>query len=192
MKITKLEYQKKDPNRVNVYVGEKFAVGISTDDVVKLGIFKGQEITQEELNKIIGQSEFGKLFDQALNFLSYRPRSEWEIRHKYYQEKPELLEEVVEKLKVIGQIDDAAFAKWFVDQRNTFRPKGKLAIKQELARVGVKVVPELGVSEVELARKAMGRRKFLDPAKLQRFLLSRGFTWETIKSIIRNSDEGDE
>lgn len=192
MKITKLEYQKKDPKRVNVFVDEKFAVGVSVDDVIKLGIFKGQEINQEVLNKIIGESDFGKLFNRALNFLSFRPRSEWEIRRKLHGEKPELVEIVMEKLKGIGQVNDEEFAKWFVDQRNTFRPKGKLAIKQELARVGVKVVPEMGATELELATRAMGKRKFSDPLKLQRFLLSRGFTWETIKSIIKNSDEDDE
>ena len=69
MRITKLEYQKKDPDRVNVYIDEKFAVGISANDVIKLGLYKDKEISQDELNKIIGESEFGKLFNTALNFL---------------------------------------------------------------------------------------------------------------------------
>jgi len=52
MKITKLEYQKDDPNRVNVYVDGQFAVGIGVDDVLKMQLFKDKEVTQKEVNKI--------------------------------------------------------------------------------------------------------------------------------------------
>ncbi len=80
MKITKLEYQNKDPNRVNVYIDDNFTAGLDVNDIIRLGLFNGQEISKEQVNKIISESEFGKLFNAALNFLSFRPRSEWEIR----------------------------------------------------------------------------------------------------------------
>lgn len=188
MKITKLAYQKKDPSRVNVYVDDKYAVGLDVNDLVKLGLYKDQEISQEELTKIIGESEFGKLFNGALSFLSYRPRSEWEVRHKLkFKTKDEkLIESIVEKLKTIGQINDSDFAKWFIDQRNTFRPKGKRAISMELRRLGVKTKVHSDISDTELAKRAL--KKYhgdKDKPKIQRFLASRGFDWETIEDVVQ-------
>lgn len=228
MKVTKLKYQKKDPNRVNIYVDGKFIVGLEINDVVKLGLYNGQELTQEELTKIIDESEFGKLFNAALNFLSYRPRSEWEIRHKLkfqisrnakFPPKEEtkdqkLIDSVVEKLKKIGQINDVDFAKWFLDQRQTFRPMGERGVKYELAKKGVsrQVVAKIfskdtvegpdRVSDQQLALRAISkfasRLKSIDfdkknlpktKANLQRFLASRGFDWDvigdTVEKVIR-------
>lgn len=187
MKITKLTYQKKDPNRVNVYVDNKFAVGLDVNDLVKLGLYKDQEISSEELNKIIGESEFGKLFNTALNFLSYRPRSEWETRRrlKLKTKDQKLVDDVVEKLKSIGQINDGEFAKWFVEQRNTFRPKGRRAITMELRRLGVKTKIKNDINEMELARRAL--KKYhgdKSKQKIQRFLASRGFGWQTIEDVV--------
>lgn len=207
MKITKLEYQKKDPNRVNVYVDEKYAVGLDVNALVKLGLYKNQEISQEELNKIIGESEFGKLFNYTLNFLSYRPRSEWEIRHKlkFKSKEQQLINNVIDKLKKIGQINDVDFAKWFIDQRQAFRPTGRKRLKYELSKKGIKnkiisqtfennSETERGIlNESQLAARAVNKlanrlklsdyskgNLFKTKAKLQRFLAGRGFDWETI------------
>lgn len=179
MRITKLEYQKKDPNRVNVFVDDKFAVGLAANDIIKLGIFSGQEISQDELNKIIGESEFGKLLNKAINFLSFRPRSEWEVRRKFNNE------DLIKKLKELNLINDENFTKWYVEQRNTFRPKGRRMLEMELRRKGIKTKIENNLSETELAKRALKKKKFLDKEKSIRFLASRGFSWETIEDVIK-------
>lgn len=203
MKITKLEYQKKNKERVNVYADEKFAVGLGANDVIKLGIFKGQEITSQQLQNIISESDFGKLFNSALNFLSYRPRSEWEVRQRLKKRKKEDSglgqndDQVIEKLRAIGQIDDEAFCRWFIEQRTTFKPKGERALKYELARKGIpkeiisKVfeTQEKGVSDFELATRVV-KKKFgdkFDKERIQRFLASRGFDWNVIEEVIEKS-----
>ncbi len=185
MKITRLAYQKKDPNRVNVYVDGKFAVGLDVNDVVKLGLYQNQEISTEKLGEIIGESEFGKKLNAALNFLSFRPRSEFEIRQFFRRKKMTDIEEVIAKLKTLGQINDAAFARWFVDQRQTFRPKGKRAIAMELRRLGIKTEIQSDVSEESLARKALGKyHGDKTPEKQKQFLARRGFDWETIEKVL--------
>lgn len=184
MIITKLEYQKNNPNRVNVYIDGKFAVGIGANDVIKLGIFNGQEVTQEELNKIIEQSNFGKDLNTAINFLSFRPRSEWEVRQRLRKKDPGVAQDdIINKLKEIGQIDDEKFAAWWVEQRSTFRPKGQRAINMELARKGVKIKVKLE-NEADLALKLIKKKAFLDKEKIYRYLLSRGFSYDTIESVI--------
>lgn len=192
MQITRLEYQKKDPNRVNVYVDGKFAVGLDVNAVISLGLHNGQEISSERMGELLSQSEFGKAFNLALNFLSFRPRSEWEIRTRLKLKKASNIEEVIQKLQSLGQVDDVAFAKWFVDQRRTYKPKGKRALVSELLQKGVakKIIDQAlvgDVSELQQAQ-ALAEKKFakkeLDPEKVSRFLVSRGFDWETIKSVL--------
>ncbi len=190
MKITKLEYQKKDPNRVNVFVDDKFVAGLDANDVLKLDLYRNKELASDEITKIIESSDFGKLFNKALNFLSFRPRSEWEVRFKYRTEDPETVEKIIEKLKQINQINDTNFVKWFIDQRTTFKPKGKRAFRFELAHKGVSreivdaALQEDTSSELELAERATSKKKFKSPEQLQRFLASRGFGWETVKVIL--------
>lgn len=200
MKITKLEYQKKDPNRVSVYVDGKFAAGLDLNDVVSLGLYNGQELSQEALNKIIADSDFGKLLNAALNFLSFRPRSEWEIRQ--YLEKnikrnnlKTNPEEVLSKLRTLGQINDEEFARWWVEQRSTFRPKGRRALEMELRRKGVKIkVQTDSTSEEDKAMRAISKKlKLWDKDKLGenkwrekviRFLVSRGFAYDTVEAVV--------
>jgi len=233
MIVTKLEYQKNDPDRVSVYVDDKFVAGINVNDVLKLNLYKGKEISTEELQKILGESEFGKLFNLALNFLSYRPRSEWEVRqHLIAKIKSQiakskknlinsqislntqtsniaLIDQVVEKLKQIGQVDDVVFIRWFLDQRQTFKPKGKLALVSELAQKGIdrKIIDKVfsslkdnseeSFSEFSLALKAAEKRmrnvdvkslnselKLVKKAQLTRFLLSRGFAFDLAKEVV--------
>lgn len=190
MKITKLEYQKKDQNRVNVYIDDQFVAGLGQDDVLKLNLYKNKEITPEEQIKIIEDSDFGKLFNQALNFLSFRPRSEWEIRFKFRNEDQQMVDKILGKLKKINQVNDEEFARWFIDQRTTFKPEGKRALKYELTRKGIdkkvidRVLEENQESESELARRAIGRKKFKSREQQTRFLASRGFSWDTISGIL--------
>lgn len=234
MKVTKLEYQKNDPGRVSVYVDDKFLTGIEESAVITLSLYKDKEITQEELNTIIDSSEFGKLFNASLNFLSFRPRSEFEIRQflkrrlkneevarQRSKKKPssvppspeieaapdlnKSIDEVITRLRQIGQIDDSAFANWFIDQRKTYKPKGKLALRQELLVKGIdrktaeKTISTSGegASEFELALRAVDKKvRLLSPRikdqksfleiklKLQRFLISRGFSWDTIPAVL--------
>lgn len=193
MKITKLEYQKKDPSRVSVYIDGQFAVGVSADDILNLKIYKDKEISQEELTNIIGQSEFGKVFNFAVNFISFRPRSEHELMFRLKRKFGEdaiasLQHDIKNKLHKIGLLDDEAFARWFVEQRNTFRPKSDRIMKHELRSKGItdeiikKTLENDETSEFEKAFKLI--KKPMDREKLIRFLGSRGFSWDTIEDVL--------
>lgn len=225
MRITKLEFQKKDPNRVSVYVDEKFAVGLDSNDLISLGLYSGQEITPEQLSKIIFQGEAGKLYNASLNYLSFRPRSENETRqflyrktHKSIRKKPgdssdrkvekidteelaKIIDNVVDRLYEKKYLDDEKFAQWFLEQRTTFKPKGKIALKFELARKGVgrKVVDsvlnnvskasEEAMAEEALQKKISRSHKISeDPRvlkqKLIQFLVSRGFGWDLASEAV--------
>ncbi|MDO8621470.1 MAG: regulatory protein RecX [Candidatus Levybacteria bacterium] len=146
--------------------------------------------------------EFEKFYNKALKFLSYRPRSEKEIRDKLFQKKTpqDLIEKIVSKLKEQKFINDEEFAKLWIESRNRSKPRSLRLIKLELKRKGIegdiidKMTNDEGLmikdleSAKKLVAKRMARLKGLDRQKiyekLGRFLASKGFGWDTIKQVI--------
>lgn len=129
---------------------------------------------------------YEKLVNAALRFVSFRPRSEKELR-EFLQKKPnhEDVEKVMERMRELGYVDDKKFAQWWVEQRSAFRPKGKRVILYELRKKGV--IVEFSLDEYALAKKAMAR----NPKNVYSFLSSRGFSSETIRRVIDGPGEKD-
>lgn len=131
-----------------------------------------------------------KLYERALRLLSYRPRSEKEIKD-YLQRKgapPKISAKIIGYLKKQGLINDQEFAAWWVKQRCQFRPKGRRVVWWELKQKGLdeEIINDSLFSakeELALAKKAIGRRK-REREKLISFLARRGFDWEIIKLVL--------
>ena len=74
----------------------------------------------------------------ALRFLSCRPRSEAEVRRRLSGRcPPDLVDRVMTTLREQGFLDDAAFARYWRENRERHRPKGQIMLRQELLRLGV-------------------------------------------------------
>jgi len=136
--ITKISPQKRK-KRVNLFIDEKFAFGLDLETLAKYNLRVDQEISQKKIEEIIKKEEFLKTYDKALRFLSFRPRSEKEV--KDYLKKKKTGEEtqkmVLKKLKKTGFLDDKEFALWWLEQRMIFKPSGKRLLKYELRKKGV-------------------------------------------------------
>jgi len=182
MQITKLEYQKNNSDRVNVFVDGKFSFALNTSQIISLGIVSGQELTSVQLQSVMSASDYGFLLSSALNFLSFRQRSEWEIKQyllkkikskKKKESSPDpkenngLVENIINKLRSLKMTNDEEFAKWLIESRRGSRPKGKMAIEMELSRKGIdrEIVHKLlnnstedKISELELAKRALGKK----------------------------------
>ena len=120
------------------------------------------------------------LLAKAINLLSYRPRSAAEMRWRG-------LEAVVPKLIELNLLDDKKFAKWWVDQRLAFRPRGNIALKSELIQKGIdrEIIESVLLSkeeEISLAKKLLAKKN-LDKPRAQRLLLSRGFSSDIAYSL---------
>lgn len=145
-----------------------------------------------------GKREKVNLLDKVYRFLAVRPRSEKEIADYLKKKKatPEATEKIFSLLKQQDLIDDSAFGEWWVEQRSTFRPKGKIALKAELKQKGIAseiIEKELEkINELVLAKKALAKKirifEKLPPEKFRQkittFLSYRGFSWSTIKKIL--------
>ena len=87
-KITGLKVQKRNKDRVNVYLDGEYAFGISR--IVAAWLRNGQELSEEKIAELKAQDNVEVALQRALNYLSYRPRSEQEVRqnlkkHKYHE-----------------------------------------------------------------------------------------------------------
>ena len=195
-KITAISVQKKDPNRVNIYLDGEFAFGVAR--ITAAWLKSGDELSDEKIARLIAEDTREWAYQQALLYLSYRARSEKEIRQNLQKhEMPEdVIEETLERLRTAGLANDNEFAQTWVENRNTFRPRSRRALAMELRQKGLDdetVHSALsGVDEdalaYEAAQKRLGRLKSLEwndfRKKLSEFLARRGFPYSVIAPIV--------
>ena len=202
MRITALQPQATNANRINLFVDDRFLMGVNTLIVLQLALEVGQELTAEQLAQLQHEEQLQQAVDRALNYLSFRPRSREEMR-RYLRRKetnPELIEPVLERLDSLNLINDRDFTSFWVETREQFNPRGSHALRNELRMKGVSrdVVDELITDEndEELALKA-GRKKAysllrlpdIDYAtfrnRLGSFLQRRGFGYEIATKTVK-------
>jgi regulatory protein len=196
-RITEIEPQQKNPQRVNIYLDGEFAFGLAV--VVAAWLRVGQELADEKIASLKTQDEGEVTYQKALHFLSYRPRSSAEVRQNLSKRgiAESLIEETLQRLQSTGLVDDAAFARAWVENRNAFRPRGKPALQMELRRKGlsdeiVQSVLDTQVDEAALAlstaRKYAHRLSGLEwpefRQKLSGFLARRGFSYTTLAPVV--------
>lgn len=197
MRITAIEPQQKNPQRVNIYLDGEFAFGLAT--IVATWLKTGQELSEERITSLKAEDEREVTYQKALHFLSYRPRSSAEVNQNLVRRGvPEsLAREIVERLQRAGIVNDEEFARAWVENRNTFRPRSRALLKLELRRKGLNdetvqsVLSEQEDEEVlalEAARKYMRRLAGLEwpdfRRKLGGFLARRGFSYATLAPVV--------
>lgn len=197
-KITALKAQKKNPNRVSVYLDGEYAFGLAK--IVAAWLQVGQTLNDEKIAALKEQDNSEVALQKVLRLLSYRPRSEAEIQQKLTDlgYTPAVIEQVLDKLRTSHLIGDKEFARTWVENRNTFRPRSHRYLAFELRQKGVAedVIQETladSVDEEELAYQAAIRYvRRLEGAdwetfrkKLSGFLGRRGFSYGTIAPVVR-------
>src|SRR5258708_35493559 len=80
MKITALEPQVSNPERVNVFVDQRFLLGVDAAVIFQMGLEVEQELEPAQLAQLQGEAALQQAVERAYNFLSYRPRSREEVR----------------------------------------------------------------------------------------------------------------
>lgn len=152
------------------------------------------------------EEEFQKLRIYALKLLSFRPRTIKEIRTRLVQFSikrridAELVDKLLEDLISHGLVDDREFVNWWIEQRDSFRPKGKKALQMELRSKGIatEIIEEVlnlkksDEEEFFLAQKVISKKMSLYRSlstekmkiKVSSLLLRRGFSWEIIYKVI--------
>ena len=199
-KITDLKQGVKNPNRVNVFVDGKFAFSLDVTQVVDFKIKVGKLITPEELLEYQKASEFGKLYQRAIEWVLVRPRSEKEaydyLYKKVYEKKLDknYINNILEKLKDRKYLDDFKFAEWYVENRFVKKGASARRLKMELMKKGVEksIIEEiLSASDRndkdEILKIIAKKRAKYDDEKLIAYLCRQGFSFELASELVRSS-----
>jgi len=193
MQISKI---KKGKKRFNIYIDGEFSLAVSEETLLKMDLYEGKELAEEELGKIRNLEENVRAKDYALNLLSYRPRTRRELLRRLKEKKFALAiaEETVSKLEQSGLVNDYDFAVYFVE---TFRDRrGIYRLKNDLFRLGVekevidRVLADVPVDEKETATNLIDRwlrihrtRDEKTRRKLINYLVQRGISWSIISDL---------
>ena len=137
-RVTSIEFQKKNKDRVNLYVDGAYLMSMYAEMVYKYNISLNSEIDQESLTEIIKADDYEKAKNKALNYISRLERSEKKVRDKLEDEfDQEIIDMVIEFLKKYSFVDDDRFAARIVNNSMKFKRVGKNRIKQDLYIKGI-------------------------------------------------------
>lgn len=154
-------------------------------------------------------SPAGDAYEAAVRYLAGRPHTVAEI-HRHLRSKKfeaDTIDRAIDRLRAQRYVDDEAFARWWVEQRERFKPRGDRALRTELAQKGVaRDVVDIVLGErapdadVEQARRALSRplTRWADMPdaekrrKIHAYLAARGFDYDTIDEVTRRevTEEG--
>ena len=193
MEITKIEIQKNNDERANLYLDEKFFSGISLELVVKEHLKVGMEIDESKLSELILEDEKGKALAKSVKYIGSNLKTEKQLRD-YLKKKdynPTTIDYVIDKLKEYDYLNDENFAKAYI---LTYSKKyGKLKLKSQLKMKGIKesiienLLEDVQSDSIDIVAKKYMKNKDLtyeNLQKLMRFLYSRGYEFDDINSCV--------
>ena len=199
--ITAIEPQKRRGNRRSIFVNGRFLAGVDEEVVLTLGLRVGQEISEERLAGMLRAETILRVRQDALNLLSYRPRTSNELSRRLVLKgyDQDVVDEALSALASVDLINDEKFSKDWVTSRLEQKPMGRVRIAWELRQKGV--APDLveqavervdSETEYELAlglaerkvRHFGGDISLEDRRKLAQFLRRRGFAWDVTNRVV--------
>jgi len=201
--ITALRTGKRAAERVNLFLDGRFAFSLERDEVARERLKVGLELSGQRLQELTDAMKLNRCLNAAYRYLSYRPRSEAELRLRLQRRgfPAEHIEAVMAKLREQGLLNDEEFARFWVENRAAFRPRSRGLTRSELRKKGVseeaihQAVSEMDEPEAAY-RAALGKTRRLSGLeypefrqRLGEFLRRRGFTYETIDRAVKRAWE---
>ena len=197
-RITALAPQRGRRERLNVFLDGRFAFGMDQEVAARAGLHVGMVLDEADVARLRDDDEAARFYSDALRYLSFRPRSASEME-RYLRRRgadDTALTAAMERLHRAGLVDDEAFARYWVDNRGAFSPRGERALQAELRAKGVDqaridaALEEKDEGEDERAYQAgLKRLRLLARCdedefrkRLCAFLQRRGFDYETARA----------
>lgn len=200
-RITRVAFQQHDQSRVNIYIDGEFAVAVDAVEAVDRGWRAGRQLTGAELAELRQAGEHSKARMVVIDLLSRRPRSRRELTDRLRRRgiAEAVIERVLDDLTRRGFVDDAAFARYWVENRQANQPRGQRALAAELRAKGVEreVIDQAvtaGLGDETAAALALARRRArslheADPLRFRQrlgaFLQRKGYAYETVREVVR-------
>jgi regulatory protein len=197
-RITGLKAKKGREKRVDVFLDGEPALVLLAETVLKQGLSVGQELSDGQMEELARTDGQRRCLNAAMRYLAYRPRSEAEVRQRLnkggFDEGTR--EKALARLRELGLVDDAGFARFWKENRETFSPRSRRLTALELRRKGLdrETIEQAtgGLDDAENAyRAAAGKARRLPPLDYQAFrrriaahLGRRGFGYEVISEAV--------
>ncbi len=199
--ITELIIQKKNKQRVNVFLNDKYAFAL--DIMQAASLHCGQKLTNEKISELKTEDEYNMALNSSFRFLGHRARSikEIEIYLTGKDFSDDIIQKVIKKLLDEKYLDDIDFARMWIESRTKFNPKGAWALRFELRQKGVvdSIIENTlfehddNKAAWDAIQKKLSLWKNLEPEnfrkKLYTFLSNRGFNYETTTDIYNRARE---
>lgn len=201
-KITKIEYQKRNKERFNIYIDDEYGFSIDINIMIKYSLVKGMELDDALIDDILKSEEKISVYNYGISVLSRAAKSEYELRLKMKNKGFDsmLIENAIIKLKERKYIDDERYCEMFINDKINLSKHGVRKIKEALYYKGVdreiikEKIKNISAEDEEerafiLAEKKLSGIKEEDTrkkmAKLSNYLIGKGFEYEMVKKIVR-------
>lgn len=200
MKITSIQLQAKNTGRYSIFVDGQYAFSLSADALLESQLVNGQELIEADVARFKKLSAEDKAFGLTLAYVTRRMRSEGELldyfRRKGYAD--EFRRTVLAKLKRLGLVDDAEFARRWVENRRTFKGTSAKKLRLELRQKKIaddiirQALAEDETDERQVLRELIAKKRktsrYQDDRKLIAYLARQGFAYDDIKAAISDAD----
>jgi regulatory protein len=206
-KITKIEVQKNNKNRVNIYIDEEYAFPCSAELIYTHKIKLNESIDVEHIKALVEEDNFLKAKNDGLKIIEKSYKTEKEVHDKLIRKGYELstVERVVNFLNSYNFVDDKKYVNSYINDKISSMGRNKIyytlgakGVSEDIIEDKLNLIGE--GEEIKGARKhALKKYKLLlnresDPkkiaSKLNTFLAGKGYSWEVIKAVVKDVLEG--
>ena len=201
-KITKIEYQKKNKERFNIYLDDEYGFSIDMNILIKYSLQKNMELSDDIIDEILNAEERIIVYNYGISVLSKTAKSEHELMLKMMDKgfDSQLIDNAINKLKEQKYLDDKRYCEMYINDKINISKHGVLKIKEALYYKGIdkeiieEKIKNISSEEREKTALALGQKKVLGieeedvrkkGIKLYNYLLSRGFEYETVKKTVK-------
>ena len=203
-KITKIEVQKKNKERFNLFLDDTFEMGIDINTLVYFNLKKDDDVDAATMQQIQQYEQYRQGVNLAIQYISYRKRTEKEVSQ--YLIKQEIAESVVAQVIAYCYderlIDHEDYAESLKNTMIQTTDKGPEVYKQKLYQAGIETsiidsYTDLYTQQqpieniVKTAQKIINQKKgpiVNQKEKLTQSMLQKGYTFDTISTILNELD----
>lgn len=206
--VTAITARKRERGRFAIAISGSPAFTLSEETLFRSGLQTGDELDAAAIGRLLEDDEVARSTEAALHFLAYRARSEQEVRDRLKRGafSPEAIESTIVRLNEWRYLDDADFARRWVESRARGKPRGQRLLQQELRQKGIdaetskQVIAEADLDEIatatDLARKRLNSMTGEDPIAVKRkvgaYLARRGYGFDVVRKALEQAMGGSE
>ncbi|MBS00995.1 MAG: hypothetical protein CMG37_06215 [Candidatus Marinimicrobia bacterium] len=206
-KIIDIQVQSRRKNRKNIFFDDGSVFGVSEDVFLSIPIKIGDIISDQKLNDILESESKSKVYNSAINLLSYRMRSKSELNERLIRKgySKDIITDVINILELKGYIDDEKFAIAFAKEKVKNKLIGPNALKFEISSHNLdldlvdntidsiyEMFPQEMIINRLIAKWKVGssiKKDLHVKSKVINRLKNKGFYWVNIENVINATDD---